>query len=308
MTGVPEPGLQRRIRVLWNPNSGRKAGVPTNHVSRDTLVELMSRHHLGDELVETGSEMDAIRATRDAMEHGYEVVTAAGGDGSMGLVAGQLLGTRTALGILPLGSIMNIPRMLDIPRDLEQAAAILDAGHVRRVDVGDADGHVFYEAGSIGLHATVFHEMPKVDHGDYIAIGRSIVAAFRYRSSRMAIELDEGRRIETRALLVAIANGRYMGAGFTVAPEALLDDGLFDVRIFEHYSKRELIRHFFGIAFGRYAYAPRVRTERSAQVHVTSARPLQARADAQDLGTTPTSFMVRPGTLLVVAPERPSQG
>ena len=308
MTATRDPASLRRIRVLWNPSSGRKGGVPTNRVSRETLVELMSRYGLGDELIETGSEEEAIRSAQDAVAQHYDVVVAAGGDGSMGLVGAQLLGTTTALGILPLGSIMNIPRMLDLPRDLEEAAAILGAGHVRRIDVGEADGHVFYEAGSIGLHAAVFHEMPKVDHGDYAAIGRSIVAAFRYRPSRMTIELDGDRQVETRALLVAVANGRYMGAGFTVAPDARLDDGLFDVRIFERYSKRELLRHFIGIAFGRHAYAPHVRTERSGQVRVTGARPLQVRADAQDLGMTPASFTIRPKALLVVTPELPPSG
>ena len=91
--------------------------------------------------------------------------------------------------------------------------------------------------------------------------------------------------------------------GFTVAPDALVDDGLFDVRIFEHYSKRELLRHFASIAFGRRAYAPHVRTERSGSVRITGVHPLPARADAIDLGSTPVEFLIRPGVLRVVAPQ-----
>ncbi|CAN5685853.1 diacylglycerol kinase family lipid kinase [soil metagenome] len=289
--------------MLWNPASGRKGGLPTNRASREALLELMARHDLGDELRETASEDDAIEAAQDAVRQGYDVVVAAGGDGSIGLVGRQLLGTQTALGILPLGSIMNIPRMIGLPRDLEDAAQVLQAGHVRTIDLGGVGDTTFYEAGSVGLHAAISRDISKVDQGDYGAIFRSILAAFRYRPSRVTIELDDGRDIETRALLVVVANGPFMGAGFTVAPEASLDDGLFDVRVFLHYSKRELVLHFASIAFGRRAYAPHTLTERAARVRITGRRPLPARADSEDLGTTPVTFAIRPRVLRVVAPE-----
>jgi diacylglycerol kinase (ATP) len=252
-----------------------------------------------------------VAATREAVEAGCSTVVAAGGDGTIGLVARQLLHTPTALGILPLGSIMNIPRMMGIPRDLEAAARILRDGAVRRIDVGQVEGgDVFLEGASVGLPAAVFREAAQADTGDRLAIWRSIVTAFRYRPSRLVIELDAQPGVppdpeqvrRTRALLVAVANGPFMGAGFTVAPDARLDDGLLDVRIFRHWSKQELIRHFVAIAFGRRAYAPHVETARTARVTLHGARPLPARADGTDLGVTPITFTVRPGSLLVVAP------
>jgi diacylglycerol kinase family enzyme len=102
---------------------------------------------------------------------------------------------------------------------------------------------------------------------------------------------------------VSIANGPYTGAAFTVAPEARLDDGRFDIRIFHRYSKGELVRHFASIAFGRRAYAPMAVTERSAHVTITGARPLPARADGHDLGMTPLTCTILPRALLVVAPD-----
>lgn len=291
-----------RIRVLWNPNSGSKAGIPTNRTSRETLLELMARNDLGKDLHETGSEEEAVAATQEAVAQGCDVVVVAGGDGSIGLIGRQLLGSRCALGILPLGSVMNIPRMIGLPRDLEEAAQVLRAGHVRSIDVGMAGDTVFYEAGSVGMHAAISRDIAKVDEGDYGAILRSIVAAFRFRPSRMSIELDDETVIERRVLLIVVANGPYMGAGFTVAPEASIDDGLFDVQVFLHYSKRELLRHFASIAFGRRAYLPHVMNERAARVRITGHRPLPARADSTDLGTTPVSFEIRPGVLRVVVP------
>ena len=74
------------------------------------------------------------------MHDGIDVVVAAGGDGTIGAVASALLGTDVALGVLPLGSVMNIPRMLGVPRDLEAAAIALATGERRRIDVGEAGG------------------------------------------------------------------------------------------------------------------------------------------------------------------------
>ena len=89
------------------------------------------------------------------------------------------------------------------------------------------------------------------------------------------------------------------------SPDARLDDGQFDVRVFRGFSKWELIRHLAGIAFGRWRYAPHVSTYRSAKVRISSAHPLPARADGKDLGTTPVIFRTLPGALRVVSPRTP---
>jgi diacylglycerol kinase (ATP) len=296
----------RRIRVLWNPTAGRKGGIPTNRSSREMLLELLSRHGLGHELIEPGSESEAIDAAADAVHRDYDVVVAAGGDGTIGLVGRQLIGTRTALGILPLGSVMNIPRMLGLPRDPDEAARVLADGHVRSIDVGQVGDRIFYEAGSVGIHAAATRELPLVDRGDYGAIVRSIVAAFRFRPSEMRIELDGNRTIVAKAVAVAVANGPFMGPGLPVAPEALLDDGLFDVRVFLHYSMAERLRYVASIVRGRRPRQRRSLTERATRVRITSGRPLAVRADAVDLGSTPVIFEIRPRVLTVVAPDPPA--
>jgi diacylglycerol kinase family enzyme len=150
----------------------------------------------------------------------------------------------------------------------------------------------------------MFREAQRFEDGDLTSVVRTIWVALRFRPARMAIELDD-RRIRTRALMVTVSNGPYTGAGMTVAPEARLDDGKFDVRLFRRFSKFRLIRHLASIAFGRYRYAPEVDTFRSAVVRIDSASPLPARADSRDLGTTPVEFKVRPLALRVVVAAKP---
>jgi len=294
--------------VIHNPSAGIGPSLPTGGDGVEKLRDLLDRHGVVAR-IETPDGEDAARAaTRKAIDDGVDVVVAAGGDGTVHLVADALVDTDVALGILPYGSVMNVARALGIPRDADAAADILAAGAVRVVDVGEAqsaDGRsvTFYETGSVGLNAAIFREVTRSDEGEVRSILRTIWTAIRYRPARMRVELDDDV-IETRALMVTSSIGPYVGVGMTVAPAARLDDGRFDVSVFRHYSKAELLRHLASIAFGRRQYAPHVATYRSTRVRVESVHPLPARADMYDLGATPVEFRTRAGVLRVVAPAR----
>lgn len=309
MTVTPfrEAPPKLRYRVIRNPHAGTKKGIAANVITRDELDAILERYGLGTDVVETLDERAAQRETRRAVHDGIDVLVAAGGDGTIGAVASELLGTDVALGVLPLGSVMNIPRMLGIPRDLEAAATALATGERRHIDVGEARGRPFYEAASVGMNAAMFREAHQFEKGDWLSILRTIWVALRYRPARMHIDLDGTRRVRTRALMVVMAIGPYTGAGMTVAPEARLDDGKFDVRVFRGFSKPELLRHLAGIAFGRYRYAPHVSTYRAERVRVSSHHPLPCRADSHDLGTTPLDISIRSQALCVIAPPRPQR-
>ena len=307
-SGAPpahDPGRRsRRVRVIWNPSSGTKPGIAVAAATEEQLRELMAGAGLGDELHATDSSGEARALAKAAVRDGYDLVVAAGGDGTIGTVAAELVDTPTALGILPLGSVMNIGRSLGLPRDLEGAAGALSDGIVRAMDVGEAAGRVFFEAASVGMNAAMFKEAQRFDRGDWTSIVRTVWVALRYRPARMEIHLDDAV-LRTRALMVVVANGPYTGLALTVAPQARLDDGRFDVVVFRRFSKLRLLRHLAGIAFGRRRPAPpETEVRRSTRVEIRSAHPLPARADSHDLGLTPVEMRVRPAALRVVVPRR----
>ena len=298
----PSANTARRMRVLVNPHAGAKGGIPTNRATVEDVREAMDRHGLGAEVIVTASAEEAMAAAHDAVRQGYDVVVAAGGDGTIEPIAGQLMGTETALAILPLGSWMNIARMLGISRNLDEAAALIAAGHIRTIDVGEAKGRLFFEGGSVGLNAAVFAAAHRFDAGSgrLRALGAALWILLRYRPPRMVLYLDD-QVLTTRALAVSVANGPYTGLGFTVSPDARLDDGLLDVVIFSRFSRGELIRHFGAIAFGRRRYSAKTATYRSRRVRVEGVHPLPCRADAHDLGVTPVDYTLHPGALRVIA-------
>jgi diacylglycerol kinase (ATP) len=291
----------KRVRVLLNRSAGSRVPLGSQDPTVEDIAALL--HHVGidAEVVETGSIDEARALAGQAARGQAERLVVAGGDGTIGVVASELIGSETVLGILPLGSVMNIPRMLGLPRELEGAASILAHGTVRSIDVGFAGGRPFYETASVGMNAAVFSEASRLEKGERRSILRTMWVAVRYRPSRMRIELDD-RVLRTRALTVTVSNGPYTGTGMTVAPHARLDDGRLDVTIFRRFSKFELARHFASIAFGRRRYAPKTSTYRSSRVRISSRHPLPARADSRDLGTTPVEFHVQRAALKVVVP------
>jgi diacylglycerol kinase (ATP) len=107
--------------------------------------------------------------------------------------------------------------------------------------------------------------------------------------------------INVKAIAVVVANAPFTGLGLNLAPDAELDDGCFDIRVFRRYSRTELLRHFWSIAFGRRAYAPEVDGYRAHRVSVET-RGIPCRADDFDLPPSPLDLVVRAGILRVVAP------
>jgi diacylglycerol kinase (ATP) len=294
------------VPVIFNPNAGSKRRGPLGGLSAESLTELFAAEGRQANVIATESEDQARAEVGRVIAAGEKLVVVAGGDGTIGQIATELLGRDVALGIVPMGTVMNIPRMLGVPLDAQQAIELLTGPSARTalIDVGEANGRVFYEAMSVGIHAAMFNNERHFDDGRWGSPLRPLWMAFRYRPGRIEIELDDSTTVQTRGLMAVIANGPYAGAGLTVAPDARLDDGLFDVRVFRHFSKIELFRHMASIMFGRRAFVPHVSTYRAARVRISGRGPLPARADSVDIGVTPVECRVLTRSLkAVVGPE-----
>jgi diacylglycerol kinase (ATP) len=291
--------------VIANPVAGQKVGITTNAATPDDIARALADRGLEHEMVVTESEEHLVSVAGDAAKRGEPLVVAAGGDGTVGQVARQLLGTDSVLGILPIGSVMNIARMLDIPRDLAGAVEVLATGAARTIDAGEARTgtarEVFFETGAVGLKAALFQQLNEergVRAGSFADALRTL---WTYTAPRLTIRLDQ-RTIRTRALSVVICNGPYSGLAFTVAPDARIDDGRLDIVVFSGFTRLEFVWHLAATAFGRRRYSPKIRTYRSHRASFESRRPAPAWADAIDLGTTPATFSIIPGALRVMAP------
>ncbi len=300
-----DPGaLREPVALIYNPHAGQKLGVLTNSGTPEATQAALRAAGVPFDAIPTRYAGHATQLAREAVAAGRRVVVAAGGDGTVAEVAHGLAGTGVALGIMPLGSIMNVARTLCIPRDLEAAARTIAARRVLAMDMGRVGGRYFLEAAGVGLDAGLFAYFNRLDKGGSLSnVMRGCVRFIRgLGMPRVFVEAD-GRRYRFRAPMVAVANSRFVGAAYTIAPDARIDDGFLDGIVFRRTSIPRLLLHLALVAGGRRLDAlPSAATIRGRTIVVSARgrRPLPVHADGVVVGSTPARFEVAEAALRVL--------
>lgn len=268
-----------KVRAVLNPRAGLAA-----QRAQAALEE--ARAFWPDlELKVTTRAGDARTWAREAAESGYDAVLAVGGDGTANEVASGLLGSPTALGLVPVGSGNGLARTLGIPLKPRIAVELLPRSVRRRMDVGMVNDRPFLNVAGVGFEAAVGHAFH--EHGlqggrrgilPYVRI--SLRMTFRYRAELWRIEAGE-LRLQTRAFLVAFMNGRQYGAGAVMAPGACLDDGLLDVAVIEDAPRLELLANVPRLFLGRLESFRRYRRFAAPELVLTRDGPFEHHRDGE---------------------------
>jgi diacylglycerol kinase (ATP) len=288
-----------RTLVIWNPTAGGGSEDDVD-ARRATIEAALVKAGVDAELYESPSEDATASRVKQAVEDGTERIVAAGGDHTARSIAFQLLGRETVVGILPLGTAMNIAQSLDIPLKLEEAAAVLASGSVRSIDVGYIGDHPFLEVATIGLAADLLEDATRVGEGRLRSLVDFVRRGIKNRRTRVWIDLD-GREIRHRVVSLAIANGRFTGRALEVAPDARIDDGQLDLVCFLGYGPLEFVKELVKVSTGL-GSGTRTARYRGRRITVRSHHPLLVRADSSDFGTTPVAIESKAKQLRVLAP------
>jgi len=304
------PGSTLRAVLIYNPRSG------THDVQAHLPVALQVFDEFGwrVELQGTQRAGDVQRLAAEAVRNHYDVVLAAGGDGSLNEAANALAHSEVALATLPSGTAnvwarqinMPIPAPL-YPTQLADAARAICTGLIRPIDLGRTNARYFLLWSGAGLDAYVTSKIeprpPWVKRWGVAGYGlRALWHAMRYRGTRMTIELDDQPPLHDRALMVLISNIQLYAGIVRPSPEARVDDGLLDVCIFKGTSFAYTVRHFVSIALGRSAQDPQLINRRGRRIRVRAKQPTAVHVDAEPIGTTPIEVQVAPRALRVIVP------
>jgi diacylglycerol kinase (ATP) len=272
------------------------------------LVDLLATHGIAADVRVKLHKSQARREARMAARAGYPLVLAAGGDGTVAAVARGLVGSKTVLGLIPMGTYNNVATSLGIPTDLAQACALIAAAPVRAIDVGEARARgmkrprVFLEHGAVGIAAPMALAGQHFEKGRWQEVTRHLPQVFEMSPAALGVRLDGQRSVHrAQSLLAVVANTPRGGAGLMIAPHAKLDDGLLDVRVYAEMSQPTLVTHFLAVKAGTVAEDPRVRCSSGRKLVIRSATPLPVMVDSKVVGSTPAHFRVRSGALLVIA-------
>jgi YegS/Rv2252/BmrU family lipid kinase len=220
------------VAVIINPVAGgRRSLAPDERVR--LAEQALARHQIMGRVELTRAAGHGTELARQAVADRCELVVAWGGDGTINEVASELVGTGTPLGIVRAGSGNGLARELGIPAHPDQALDIALTGRDRAIDAGEIEGRRFFNVAGIGFDAAMaadFNRLGGERRGPIRYTGVVARALFGYRAAHYSIEVDK-RRLETDALLVAIANLSQYGSNAVIAPGARPDDGLLDVMV-----------------------------------------------------------------------------
>ena len=234
------------------------------------------------------------------------LAVAVGGDGTVREVAKACVGRDLVMGVLPVGSGNDYVKALGVGTDLGRALEVLVGGEVRAVDVGEVNGVQFNNGLGIGFDAEVAAGVAEAPAylggtGRYMwSVGRLL---WGFRCHEATLRLDGGGAVEAKTILVAVALGTTFGARFRLAPEARLDDGLFDVVWSEEVNRAEVLRLIPAALGGTLLKHPKVHLARTREVGVELADEVPAHVDGEILEST-RLFRARvlPGALRVLVP------
>jgi len=235
-----------KYKIIVNPISGHGAGVEAIPEIHAAMQEL----GLPYELVQTEHPGHAIDLARHAAIAGFDVVVAAGGDGTANEVLNGLMlaredGADAAMGVLGVGRGNDFAYGASIPPGLEEGTRTLAGDHRSRIDIGYVEGGYFPEGRyfgngvGIGFDAVVGFEAMKMKRLrgflSYLVAALKTIFLY-YQAPRVHIQLESGT-MELDALMVSIMNGRRMGGSFMMAPDSDNTDGMFDLCIAKQVSK-----------------------------------------------------------------------
>lgn len=297
-TDRPDDAARTALLIL-NPRAGFRAH------SRAAARVVQAAADLGWHLhvVETLAAGDATRLAADAARDRQPIVLAGGGDGTLNEVVQALVGTATAVGAVPLGSINVWARELGLSLDPAEATRQLLQGQVRRLDLGRVNGRYFLLMAGLGFDAVAVHAVEgtvqKRRFGPLAFLAAGAFEALRTRGKRLRLRAD-GRAFVANAALVTIGNTRLWAGAVKITHRATAADGLLDVCIFPGRSLFTKLRHLLLVVIGRHDADPEVTYLQVRELLVASRPPIPIQADGEPIGTTPARIEVVPGAVRVL--------
>jgi YegS/Rv2252/BmrU family lipid kinase len=293
----PPTTPSRSALLIFNP----RAGSLTANSSLERVVRAAGDVGWHIEVAETEAAGDA---TRLAASSRHQVVLCAGGDGTLNEVIQGLAGTETAVGAIPLGTVNVWARELGLSLDPVEATRQLLTGHVRRIDLGRANGRYFLLMAGLGFDAVAIHAIEgtttKRRFGPLAFLAAGAFEALSNRGHRLRLQADDGETFETNAALVTVGNTRLWAGAVQITNRASAVDGLLDVCVFPGRSLLTKLRHLFLVFIGRHEGDPEVTYIQVRRLHVAARPPVPIQVDGEPLGLTPAHIEVGPAALRVL--------
>jgi YegS/Rv2252/BmrU family lipid kinase len=293
-----------RVPVLIN----RRGGAASRDPKIGKTVEEALRSAGVDAQIELIAGDDCPVRCRAVAERGDDLVIVGGGDGTISAAASALVGTKTALGILPLGTLNHFARDLGLPTDLNEAAKLIARGKTRRVDVGEMNERIFINNSAIGLYPlmVVDRDLQRRRLGRSKRVAMIVASArtlIRFGHQRLTLTVnDEKERVDTPLLFVG--NNDYRIDIGAPGQRESLDDGQLCVMVMRKKTRRGFIAASVRALLNRVRDDDMEMIDGVERLRVSShRRAIAVSLDGEIVrAEPPLDYRIRKGALQVVAP------
>ncbi|KEO81788.1 diacylglycerol kinase [Tumebacillus flagellatus] len=295
--------MRPRARLIYNPSAGKEALL--HSVPR--ILDFLEQGGLEVSTAMTHGANDAVRAARQACEDRFDLVIAAGGDGTINEVINGLsqMEYRPTLGVLPGGTTNDLARALHLPRDLKSACEIILQNHRVPLDVGRVGDGFFINIAGCGRLTEITYEVPsklKTHLGQLAYYVKGLEKLPFLKPIQIAIDSPDFA-FEGKAMLCLIANSNSIGGFEKLAPNASLHDGFFDVIIVKPCKIPELVRLATLALRGEHLNSDRVIYFHTDRLTVSSAEEVELNLDGEFGGLLPREFECLKHHLNVLVPK-----
>ena len=307
----PKAAAFTRVKVIMNPGSGKngKKGKDRNKISKEgiynqyseRILSTLHQSRIDAEVIQSSSPTDATEIARQCVKEGYDLVIAAGGDGTINSVVNGLAGSQTALGIIPLGTINLFAMELKIPSDIESACQIIGHGRIQSIDLGKVNDRYFTSLCGIGFDAYVISKTEsslkkQFGSGAYILNGIRDLLRYPFHSIRLCVD----QKIHKSGYIVIVGNGKYYGSSILIAPGASIHDGVLDVVIFQKRDALSLLRYIWELHKGDLTALPDVEHIQAKHISIEHHGHHKVHVDGEYYGKAPVEISIVPSALKVV--------
>jgi len=270
------------------------------------------------EAVYTSYPLHAEELARKAIKEGYKTIMSVGGDGTINEVVngffenGQVLDESVRLVVFSRGTGCDFIRSLGISKGIEDLLLVLERNREMKMDVGLSrfigyDGEqkerYFLNVSDIGLGGETtdwVNKHSKTLKGFLSFLIGAFMTIIKYKNKYFEIVIDDEIKIKGIQNSVIIANGQYYGGGMRVAPEASMNDGLFDIVIYGDLSKPDIIKSFPMIYKGTHMKHPKLTFFRGKKVKVHCRERALVEFDGEQPGTADAEYEIIPSAIKVL--------
>lgn len=305
--------------VLVNPNAGKgKGGKDWNKISA-----LLSLNGIDYHAKFTRAIRHAIELTKEGIHGGYRKIIVVGGDGTMnevvnGAFTQQLCPTKEIiLAMITVGTGNDWGRMFGIPVAYEDAIRIISEQKIHLQDAGaiyyfhgtEKQKRYFINIAGLGFDAVVTKrtniQKEKGRSGKILYMLNLLRSLISYKSTDTEVDID-GFRIRNSTFTISIGIGRYSGGGMMQTPQALPDDGLFDITVVKKMKKSNLVMNLKRLYNGSILDHPKIEGYQGKKIIIDSDPLIHVEADGESLGHSPIEFRIIPRSVYVVCGKFPS--